>query len=59
MMSGMFYSIVAIVAGVLFAYQAYTLFKKLDVASATKLMFGSFLYLPLVQIALLIDYYIK
>jgi len=59
MMSGMFYSIVAIVAGVLFAYQAYTLFKKLDVASATKLMFGSFLYLPIVQIALLIDYYIK
>ncbi len=59
MLSGMFYCIVAIIAGSLFAWQAFTLFKKLDVASATKLMFGSFLYLPIVQIALLIDYYLK
>ncbi len=59
MLSGMFYTVVAIIAGSIFAYQAFTLYKKLDIPSATKLMFGSFLYLPLVQIALLIDYLLK
>ncbi|MFM7023907.1 MAG: heme o synthase [Flavobacteriales bacterium] len=59
LLSGMFYTIVAIIAGSYFAYQAYTLFTKLDNSSATKLMFGSFFYLPIVQIALLIDYYLK
>ncbi|MCX6183227.1 MAG: heme o synthase [Bacteroidetes bacterium] len=59
LLSGMFYTVVAIIAGSVFAYQAYTLYTKLDIASATKLMFGSFLYLPIVQLALLIDYYLK
>jgi protoheme IX farnesyltransferase len=59
MKSGWFYAVVAIIAGAIFAWQAYTLLKKCDDASASKLMFGSFIYLPVVQLALLIDFYLK
>jgi len=58
-MSGWTYSIIAIIAGSIFAWQAYTLFKKCDNESASKLMFGSFIYLPIVQLALLIDFYLR
>lgn len=46
---------VSIVAGVLFAYQAWVLVMKLDIKSAQRLMFGSFIYLPLVQLVLLFN----
>jgi protoheme IX farnesyltransferase len=58
-MVGWFYVTVTLMAGALFAMQAYTLFKKCDNDSASKLMFGSFIYLPVVQLALLIDLYLK
>jgi protoheme IX farnesyltransferase len=58
-MAGWFYAVVALIAGALFAWQAYTLLKKCDNESASKLMFGSFIYLPVVQLALLIDFYLK
>ena len=37
-----------------FLYQAYQLYKDLTIEAARKLMFGSFLYLPLVQLAVMI-----
>jgi protoheme IX farnesyltransferase len=46
---------IIIVCGILFIVQAIKLFTKCDVRSAQQLMFGSFVYLPLVQIALMID----
>ena len=44
-----------LIAGILFLYQAYKLYNSLSLEVASKLMFGSFIYLPIVQIALLID----
>jgi protoheme IX farnesyltransferase len=48
-------TIVMIACGVFFAVQAIKLYKKLDIKSAQQLMFGSFIYLPLVQLALMFD----
>lgn len=42
--------------GFVFIIQAYNLFKSGTIADARKLMFGSFVYLPLVQIALMIGH---
>lgn len=47
---------VSLVAGLIFCWYAFNLLKKLDIVSARKLMFGSFFYLPLVQLVLLFDY---
>lgn len=52
---GVFSAIVFILAGFLMLYPAYQLFKTLEDKWATKLMFASFIYLPVVLIALLID----
>jgi protoheme IX farnesyltransferase len=46
---------IIIICGIVFIAQAIKLFSKCDVKSAQELMFGSFIYLPLVQIALMID----
>lgn len=46
---------IALVGGVVLTYYAYALYKSCDNKDARKLMFASFLYLPLVQIAFLID----
>ncbi len=46
---------VSLVMGLIFAYQAFVLVQKLDVKSARKLMFGSFIYLPVVQLVLLFN----
>lgn len=40
----------------IFSYQAYQLFKSGTIDDARKLMFGSFFYLPVVQIALIFNY---
>ncbi len=48
-------AMVSVVMGLLFAYQAFMLTKNLDVKSARKLMFGSFIYLPVVQLVLLFN----
>ncbi len=47
--SGVFVSLF----GLFFLLQALTLFIKMDIPSARKLMFGSFIYLPLVQLAIM------
>jgi heme o synthase len=48
-------AIVATVCGVLFFAQTFSLMRSGDRRSALKIMFGSFLYLPIVQIAYLLD----
>lgn len=53
--TGMNSAIVATVCGVLFFAQTFSLMRSGDRKSALKIMFGSFLYLPIVQIAYLLD----
>jgi protoheme IX farnesyltransferase len=53
--TGITSAIVATVCGVLFFAQTFSLMKSGDRRSALKIMFGSFLYLPIVQIAYLLD----
>lgn len=52
---GYLIALVSIIMGLIFAYQAFMLTKNLDVPSARKLMFGSFIYLPVVQLVLLFN----
>lgn len=44
-----------LVAGIVFLYQAIRLYNTLSPEAASRLMFGSFIYLPVAQLALLID----
>jgi protoheme IX farnesyltransferase len=53
--SGSVAAIIIILCGIGFIVQAIKLYRLCDVKSAQQLMFGSFFYLPLVQIALMID----
>lgn len=46
---------VLMVAGAVFSVQAWWLLKTQTLKAASRLMFGSFIYLPVVQIAMLID----
>lgn len=48
-------AIVSLILGLIFSYQAFVLMKKLDIKSAQSLMFGSFFYLPVVQLVLLFN----
>lgn len=48
-------AVVAIIAGGIFAKQAIDLYRSLSPEDAKKLMFGSFVYLPVVQLAYLFD----
>ena len=48
-------AIVVTICGVLFLAQTFSLMRSGDRRSALKIMFGSFLYLPIVQIAYLLD----
>lgn len=48
-------AMIVLISGILFLLQAATLYKKCDAKSAKAMMFGSFLYLPLVLIALFLD----
>jgi protoheme IX farnesyltransferase len=53
--TGITSALIATVCGVLFFAQTFSLMRSCDRASALKIMFGSFLYLPIVQIAYLCD----
>jgi len=53
---GNIYTIVALLAGMFFVWQAVQLYIKRDVPSAKKLMYTSFIYLPLIQLTLLFDF---
>lgn len=52
-MTGIIGMAVVLLCGVLFLYQAVSLYKTLDIKAASRLMFGSFIYLPVVQLAYL------
>jgi protoheme IX farnesyltransferase len=54
-LTGLNSGIVATVCGVLFLAQTFSLMRDCSHKSALKIMFGSFLYLPIVQIAYLLD----
>lgn len=54
-LTGLNSGIIATVCGVLFLAQTFSLMKDCSRKSALKIMFGSFLYLPIVQIAYLLD----
>jgi heme o synthase len=54
-LTGINSGIVATICGVLFLAQTFSLMKDCSHKSALKIMFGSFLYLPIVQIAYLLD----
>jgi protoheme IX farnesyltransferase len=52
-MTGIIGISIVLACGVVFMYQAWKLFHTLDIKAATQLMFGSFIYLPVVQLAYL------
>lgn len=52
--SGILSAVVVTLCGAFFAYQAYLLFRDCTVKAAQKLMFSSFFYLPLVQLAIML-----
>ncbi|WP_020530651.1 heme o synthase [Flexithrix dorotheae] len=54
-MTGMVSAMVAIISGVFFIFLAFKLLKSGSKEAAKKIMFGSFFYLPIIQIAFLID----
>ncbi|MVN92554.1 heme o synthase [Mucilaginibacter aquatilis] len=53
---GYFVGGVSLIFSIIFLYQAFNLMRKLDIKSARQLMFGSFLYLPVVQLMFLFDF---
>lgn len=53
--SGMASAIVGALGGIMLSFYSYKLFRSCETADAKKLMFASFIYLPLVQLAYLID----
>ena len=54
-MSGYFGGFVVLIAGVWFAFLAAKLYKSCDLADSKRIMFASFIYLPTIQLALIID----
>lgn len=52
-MSGTLSTIIISLSGLFFIYQAYKLYQNGTVKAAQQLMFGSFIYLPLVQLAIM------
>lgn len=56
---GYTYVMIVLVCGLLFLRQALKLYQTQDVPAAKSLMYSSFLYLPVVQLALLFDFIIK
>jgi len=55
--AGLTASIIILACGVIMLHPAFMLFKTLEEKWATKLMFASFIYLPLVLLALLANQY--
>jgi protoheme IX farnesyltransferase len=56
---GYYVALISVAIGLYFAFTAFKLFLNRDLESARKVMFGSFIYLPLVQLALLFDFITK
>ncbi len=47
--------IIIVLCGLIFTFQSYKLFESCTVKAAQRLMFGSFIYLPVVQIVIMLD----
>ena len=54
-LTGPYSAVAAILIGGFYLYRAITLYRKCDVPSARKLMFGSYIYLAVILLALLFD----
>jgi protoheme IX farnesyltransferase len=48
-------SLIVAATGIFFALPSFRLYKDLEIKSAKKLMYASFIYLPVVQLVLMID----
>jgi protoheme IX farnesyltransferase len=55
-MSGIVSAIVISLAGLYFCWQAWQLMTQCTVKTALRLMFGSFLYLPVIQLAVMLGF---
>ena len=53
---GYYVGAVSLVCSIIFLYQAYNLLRTQQIEAARKLMFGSFMYLPIVQLMFLFDF---
>ncbi|MGY4383688.1 protoheme IX farnesyltransferase [Pedobacter sp. UYP24] len=53
---GYYISIVSVIGGLIFAWLAFKMWMSMDLASARKVMFCSFFYLPVVQLVLFFDF---
>lgn len=53
---GIIYTIVSLLGALIFSWYGWQLFLKRDIASAKKVMFTSFIYLPISQLVLLFDF---
>jgi len=56
---GYFVGGISLICGLVFLCQAFNLMRTLGVKEARQLMFGSFLYLPIVQLMFLFDFIVK
>jgi protoheme IX farnesyltransferase len=54
--AGIVLAIVSLLMSLIFVYQAFNLMRTLEISRARKLMFGSFYYLPVVQLMFLFDF---
>jgi len=50
---------VSLLCSLIFLYLAFNLMRALQIPEAKKLMYGSFFYLPIVQLVLLFDFFGK
>ena len=57
--TNIYLSFLMLVVTLNFVYQSYELFKTLEISAARRLMFGSFYFLPIVQILLVIAHYVN
>ena len=53
---GIWVSLISVLGALLFTWYGYTLMRSCDVQDAKKVMFTSFFYLPIMQLALLLDF---
>ncbi|WP_179416059.1 heme o synthase [Mucilaginibacter sp. E4BP6] len=53
---GYYVGVVSLICSLVFLYQAFTLLRTRTIKSAKQLMYGSFLYLPIVQLMFLFDF---
>jgi protoheme IX farnesyltransferase len=53
---GIYVGLVSLICSLLFLYQSFELMRTLEIKAAKRLMYGSFIYLPVVQLMFLFDF---